>query len=288
MRKKGLLWTASPSIPIDTMNPQAINAEQQTGSSTKPTTDKNMFGFGSLCADAAEEFDRCSLGGTTTASAVPLMSHGMGTTTGFGTRSSTGFGCAASGGTPSGARSNFTAGRTVLMVPGSGGTNTPVVYNPQLHTLKAVSSQNISFDTHAQQSYDECGNNECFGFQFAASLLDSSAREKTFRNNWPAQMRPRAFDLSEAGFFFSRRPDTVECVRCHIKLGRWVKTDSPVFQHLIWSKLPNNNNCPWVIANAHELYKGEKERAVQRGEKINDWPNIQQELDRMPGTLFAA
>lgn len=72
-------------------------------------------------------------------------------------------------------------------------------------------------------------------------------RLETFED-WPKIMKQKPEDLSDAGFFYTKRGDRVKCFSCGGGLKDWEFDDDPWEQHAIWYK-----DCEYVA-----LVKGQE------------------------------
>ncbi|KAL4231501.1 hypothetical protein ACF0H5_009079 [Mactra antiquata] len=48
-------------------------------------------------------------------------------------------------------------------------------------------------------------------------------------------MQQYQFDLADAGFFYTKESDIVECFACGVRVCQWMKEDVPANEHKKWS-----------------------------------------------------
>ena len=60
-------------------------------------------------------------------------------------------------------------------------------------------------------------------------------------HSWPLNYPQKPTDLSNAGFFYSGPGDTVTCFHCNGSLGKWVRDEDPIDEHL--KSFPK---CPFI------------------------------------------
>ncbi|XP_071546581.1 baculoviral IAP repeat-containing protein 7-like isoform X2 [Panulirus ornatus] len=100
-----------------------------------------------------------------------------------------------------------------------------------------VNDRNDSDDTRALEARDERR------FQWQSALLIESVRRQTFTNWTVPFIDPDK--LAEAGFFYLRTQDHVQCVFCQGIVGFWDPGDEPKVEHK--KHFPN---CPFVTGVA--------------------------------------
>jgi hypothetical protein len=52
---------------------------------------------------------------------------------------------------------------------------------------------------------------------------------------WPKQLKQDKYELAQAGFFYTKEGDIVECFACGVIVSQWKANDKPLVEHEKWS-----------------------------------------------------